>query len=202
MSIYDDIHHEGTSFFYGKLESLNSHEVKRVPEASAIPRRLFYSEANALEDEVLFPEEHSSEGEPQPLAVEKLKRWEEEGFDLMKFVEGWWTDSDEDSSLDSGDSEEDDDDETDKDDETGEDYENGNESLGKDNEQSLDTTNGTIEPLASLPEALKELMDKLIPGSEKREKAEPDMEAEFMDFLDREKARGIFTSQDACIMMH
>ena len=36
-------------------------------------------------------------------------------------------------------------------------------------------------------------MDKLLPGLEKREKEEPDMEEEFMEFLDREKARGIMT---------
>lgn len=208
-SIYDDIHHEGTSFFYGKLETLNSHEVKRAPGQSTIPRRLFYTEADALEDEILFPEENSSDGQPV-LAVEKLRRWEEEGFSMMKFVEGWWTDSDEDSSEDNGEDEgesededesegendgedEDEEDEKNQNSENKKDYNYTDKIVGEILEQALDKKDGTLDPLATLPGALKELVDKLVPGFEKREKEEPNMEEEFMEFLDREKARGTFT---------
>jgi hypothetical protein len=196
-SVYDDIHHEGTSFFYGKLESLNSHIVKRAPDQSKIPRRLFYTETDALEDEILFPEEYSSDGK-QVLAVEKLRRWEEEGFSVRKFVEGWWTDSDEDSSDNENEDEEDEEDDGQDDDEylddEDEEYDKGDErSLVKNGDQSLDMKNGSLEPLESLPGALEQLMAKLLPDFGKRQKKEPDMHEEFMEFLDREKARGKLT---------
>jgi len=151
----------------------------------------------------LFPEEHSSNGK-QVLVVEKLRRWEEEGFSMMKFVEGWWTDSDEDSSEDDYEDEDEDEDEFDENDLDGEDNENHSdedESLEKNNDQALDTPNGTLEPFASLPGALKELMGQLMPDFVQKEGEEPDMKEEFMEFLDREKARGTMTRLINCVTM-
>jgi hypothetical protein len=160
---------------------------------------LFYTEADALEDEILFPEENPADGKPV-LEVEKLRRWEEEGFSMMKFVEGWWTDSDEDSSEDDyeeededEDEDEDEEDEKDLDEKNDDNHEADDESFKEENDQALDATSGTLEPFATLPGALKELMGQLIPDFVTKEKAEPDMKEEFLEFLDREKARGKFT---------
>jgi hypothetical protein len=91
-SIYDCIHHERTQFYYGSLE-MDGVTHKRTMEANAFPKHLWYNDADALEDEILFPEER--DGKLDPLAVgkvEPIRIWEDEGFSFKKFVEGWDSD--------------------------------------------------------------------------------------------------------------
>lgn len=63
---------------------------RKEPVLEEPHRNMFYNDADALEDAILFPEEFSSE-ELNPLAikiVEPIKKWEEEGFSLSRWVEG------------------------------------------------------------------------------------------------------------------
>ncbi|PQE18079.1 mfs allantoate protein [Rutstroemia sp. NJR-2017a BVV2] len=67
-------------------------------EPNTYPRHLLYNEADALEDDILFPEERALE-KVNPLNVgfvEPLRVWEQEGFSIKKFIEAsWdWEDSD------------------------------------------------------------------------------------------------------------
>ena len=78
MSIYDDVHHEGTRF---KFFDSN----KQVMDA---PKTLFYNEADALEDKVLFPEEHQGEENGFAVGAEmnKMESLEYEGPDFNRFI--------------------------------------------------------------------------------------------------------------------
>jgi hypothetical protein len=93
-------------FFYGELTDDVNESMKRVMDnPNKFPRNLFYNEADALEDEILFPEERAAENlDPSQIGkIEPLRVWEEEGFSLRKFIEGrdWYSeDSDEDDEDD------------------------------------------------------------------------------------------------------
>ena len=84
MSIYDDVHHEGTRF---KFFDSN----RNVMDA---PKTLFYNDTDALEDRVLFPEEHL--GEENGFAVgqemNKMERLEYQGPDFNRFIHDLDTD--------------------------------------------------------------------------------------------------------------
>ncbi|PVH81349.1 hypothetical protein DL98DRAFT_571218 [Cadophora sp. DSE1049] len=134
MSIYDDINHEGTKFFYSKIEDDTGLKVHRVyDQPNVFPPNLLYNEADVLEDAILFPEELAADKlNPKDIGkISPLKAWEDEGFSLRKFIEGWESDySGEDSEEDGmewrtdsesdGEDEEDDDDDFDDEDEDGE----------------------------------------------------------------------------------
>src|SRR5580700_411556 len=79
-SIYNEIHYEGTQFFYESVETTDRCVVKVNTDAKKIPKNLFYTKADALEDEVLFPEEYSSDRDIAKF--EPLRAWELEGFSL------------------------------------------------------------------------------------------------------------------------
>ncbi|KAL3426787.1 hypothetical protein PVAG01_00296 [Phlyctema vagabunda] len=101
LSAYDEIHAEGIRFSYRKLDHLRSNVVKnRIPEDLQFPRGLFYTKADALKNEVLFPEGISEDGPFDTIHLGPMRAFEEKLFSMKKFVEGWETDSQYDSSLD------------------------------------------------------------------------------------------------------
>lgn len=78
-SIYDVIHHPGTQF---KIFN----EDRQVLEKT--PRYLFYNDADALEDKVLFPEETHGPADDKEIggALNNLVALEEQGPDINRFV--------------------------------------------------------------------------------------------------------------------
>jgi len=88
-SIYDMICGPKAEIYYktsdlGEMSNFDTAR-SRVQEA---PRGFFYSDADALEDQVLFPEKHDPE---DPLAIrslEPLRTWENEGFSMREFIKG------------------------------------------------------------------------------------------------------------------
>jgi hypothetical protein len=205
LSIWDDLHHEGTTFFYGKLrDHLDESDptIRRVfDEPNKFPRSLFYNKADELEDEILFPEERA-EKKLDPLdvgKVEPIKVWEEEGFSLRKFVEGW--DSDWDAFSPSEGEEEsewededdvikgDDRDSINKDEEMAN-IENGPENKG--GKANLDTVENGRH--IGYSDELREIMAKLVikDRGPPKDRGDPAvMQAEFMGFLDKEKAKSM-----------
>jgi hypothetical protein len=203
-SIWDSLHAEGLQFFYGELTDDTNESMKRVMDnPNKFPRNLFYNEADALEDEILFPEERVAENlDPSQIGkIEPLRAWEEEGFSLRKFIEGrdWYS--------------EDSDEEDDKDDESGEE-EDGDEEWEDEMTSSMDEMdlaleearlNKTTPPIKpeefiqklGFSEELKEAMAKLeIKEDQDRDIMDPkNMEADFMSFLDKEKARSKFLTR-------
>jgi hypothetical protein len=221
-SIWDDIHSEGTRFVFSDYYMDNAVEeyketkdgkklIGHRVEESAPPKGLFYDEADALEDQVLFPEEFTDEG-INPLAIgkiEPLRVWEEEGFSLRKFVENrmWDSDSDYDSDPDAlhnmhtdseeddEPSEEDDDDEGDKDEELEEDYEELDESRSDREDRVSRITKDLIEnvTLKGMPEEMKEIARRLFLGNAREMPRNPSdpkvMHEDFMMYVDREKSK-------------
>ncbi|KAH6692878.1 hypothetical protein BKA61DRAFT_637651 [Leptodontidium sp. MPI-SDFR-AT-0119] len=218
-SIYDDINNEKTQFFYGKIEDDTGLKVHRVyDKANVFPRNLFYNQADVLEDAVLFPEELiAGKLNPKDLGkISPLKVWEDEGFSLRKFIEGWESDySGEDSEEDWGtDSEFDDDDDDDDDDGESGDYvldhelEDGDvlsdDEGDEDEDKELVPARATgqvprIDPVEiikklnyskELQEAMAKTMSR--PKPKKKDPSDPRvMEEQFMTFLDKEKARNL-----------
>jgi hypothetical protein len=188
-SCYDDINSDGTTFYYGELPDLSSHvSRRRLPQEkdNTFPRHLLYNEADMLEDEILFPEERSSEI-LNPLAIgkiEPLRIWENEGFSLKSFVRGYWDmdDSDYDDEQCSSHESEHITDESEADDDL----------MEEDDEFSADD---------DIPEEVMEAIMKLqVNGPERKFPANPttdpkSMHGEFMAFLDREKAKSVTSAQ-------
>ncbi|KAF4615552.1 hypothetical protein G7Y89_g15309 [Cudoniella acicularis] len=97
----DEINKEGTQFFYGEATKEHHEEMKKqresgvidtdaLPENVNFPRNLLYNDADELEDSNLFPEERPSEP-MNPLEIsriEPIKRWEDEGFSMQRFIDG------------------------------------------------------------------------------------------------------------------
>jgi len=200
-SVWDSIHHEGTQFFYGKIPDHTDGSdlrVRRVyDEANKFPRNLFYHKADELEDEILFPEERA-EKISDPLDVGKadpIQIWQEEGLSMRKFIEGWETDSDF-SEWDSITSGEQDDSEFDDEDEIIEDDDEMDNAVNDVDKQESGSKLGVPDIVRAMgwSNELKEAMEKL---SLKDKPAPKDrgspavMHAEFMTFLDREKAKSI-----------
>ncbi|QSZ37286.1 hypothetical protein DSL72_009380 [Monilinia vaccinii-corymbosi] len=107
ISQWDYLQDGRSKFFYGDLDAPERMPTKPI---DSWPSNLFYTEADALEDEVLFPEERAEEASNTLLAVGKkdsLRAFEEEDFSIKRFVEGTWNWESEDSetSDDAGDSE-------------------------------------------------------------------------------------------------
>jgi hypothetical protein len=80
MSVYDEIHDEGTTFIFRDNRSM---EPREQP-----PKYLFYNEVDALEDQVLFPEEH--QGDTAKASVleitNALRRIEDGDLPLERFI--------------------------------------------------------------------------------------------------------------------
>jgi hypothetical protein len=111
ISIYDDIHHEGTKFLQVELGREGG---ERRYE---IPKHLFYNEADALEDKVLFPDELQDNPSMSSLQITtaahhltkpNLTTLETDGFNMERWIhdidsdEDTEEDSDEDSDADGG----------------------------------------------------------------------------------------------------
>ncbi|TVY41459.1 hypothetical protein LOCC1_G005137, partial [Lachnellula occidentalis] len=100
QSIWEGLNSEGTKFVFGEVEEKNrrllayqnGESLTDLPqlEHTEPHRNLFYNDTDALEDAVLFPEELSSTGiDPLEIGrIEPIKKWEDEGFSLARFVEG------------------------------------------------------------------------------------------------------------------
>jgi len=99
-SIWDTLNSEGTKFVLTEVDEKNRRLLAHQqgtpmndlppPQHEEFHRNLFYNDIDALEDAVLFPEEFSSEG-INPLEIGKLepiRKWEDEGFSLARFVQG------------------------------------------------------------------------------------------------------------------
>lgn len=178
-------------------------------QESITPRGLWYNEADALEDRVLFPEEITDEG-VNSLAigkVEPLKYWEEEGFSFKRFVEGqeFGSDTELDSEMNSDDEQRSEDDGDDADEDESQDskhiYGDGDDiSLdGQGDEDDNDEDDADEEMIHSIVEKLidgdgmnyseghRELLKKLY----RRRQAQPeeDTEVEFMLFLEKDKSK-------------
>lgn len=85
-SIWDHINSENARFFYGALEDITSQDAKKVGEGN-IPRHLLYMEADALEDEILFPEERLGGDSTKQIgkAMNQMAIFEKQGPNLMNF---------------------------------------------------------------------------------------------------------------------
>ncbi|KAM3087999.1 hypothetical protein ACMFMG_002064 [Clarireedia jacksonii] len=94
-SMWGVINDPRSSFYFGEVT--DGGFVGDV-EPNKYPRNLLYNEADALEDDILFPEERALE-KIDPLGVghvEPLRVFEEGGFSIKKFIDAsWdWEDSD------------------------------------------------------------------------------------------------------------
>lgn len=220
-SIYDEIHGPDIKFYYGAVDNAFAPDAPALQRARKIfeednkfPRNLFYNKVDELEDEILFPEERLPQGmDPLHIGkIEPLRVWEEEGFSLRKFIEGWESDySDEDFDEDEDGSEMDEEDVEDLEDDDGdEDFEDIDEDHLE--EQERDTqiasfdkserppiTSGDILQHMPFSDELKDVMKRLSlrdPSSRpmnrdilSKKPNESEMRDEFMAYLDKEKAR-------------
>lgn len=94
---WDYLQDERSKFYYGDIDGPD-----RMPTepTDLWPNQLFYNDADALEDEVLFPEERAEEESIAQPAVGKkdsLRAFEEEDFSMKRFVDGTWNWESEDS---------------------------------------------------------------------------------------------------------
>ena len=87
-SIYDDIHSDKVTFIYQPLTQ---------PGCAEPPKRLFYDEADMLEDSVLFPNEQQ-EDPSRATVTSILSKWERGPPSLHRFVND--LDTDEESDID------------------------------------------------------------------------------------------------------
>jgi hypothetical protein len=204
-SVWDHIHHEGTQFLYGTLPDRTdgSDTTQRfLDESKNVPRGLFYHKADELEDDILFPEERA-EKKLDPLNVGKadpIEIWQE-GLSLRKFVEGWESDSDfsEWESFSPG--EEDNEDEIIENDAEGsvdeddEDDEMGNTENGADEKEGgPNIGNANVVRPTRFSDEMREILKKLSLKDKPAPKVRLThsvMNAEFMTFLDREKAKSM-----------
>jgi len=213
MSVWDDVNHPGTTFFYSKDEnhmdqSEGNLALRRVfDEPNKFPRNLFYHKADELEDAVLFPEELADK-KLDPLDVARsdpIGIWEQ-GFSLNGFVEGDCFESDSDTESetwmtdsDAGHMHEDD---TDSDEE---DKENEAELVKEGQEMVTVSDNaetaekpkidmGEVARAMGYSDEMREVMKKMFAKGkrEPKDRGDPEvMHSEFMEFLDKEKAKGM-----------
>ncbi|TVY87687.1 hypothetical protein LAWI1_G006032 [Lachnellula willkommii] len=106
LSIWEGLNSEGTNRrekppTFGPSEWGTGDDMPEL-QHSEPHRNLFYNDTDALEDAVLFPEELSS-AVINPLEIgriEPIKKWQDEGFSLARFVKGMdLVDSDDEEML-------------------------------------------------------------------------------------------------------
>lgn len=208
MSVWDDIHHEKTTFMYGQLAVQSGSRLAAPNMSEDFPHNLFYNETDVLEDEILFPEERTA-GQINPLDIGKinpLNIWEESGYSMQKFCEQGF---DSDYSLDTEDELDEDEDEED---ELGsEEFEDEDEILGDiedgDNDEDMDDDEDmiiqredegdmtTMFQKLNFSEELKDVFAQLdkTPREPLRDRNRhlnhEEMQEEFMRVLDQGKAR-------------
>jgi hypothetical protein len=215
MSVWDDVNHPGTKFFYSKDEnhmdqSEGNLALQRVfDEPNKFPRNLFYHKADELEDAILFPGELAHK-KLDPLDVGKsdpIGIWEE-GFSLKGFVEGDCFESDSDTESEAwmtdSDAEYEHEDDTNSDEEHEEkldaadgDQEMPNALITSDTEQKPKVDVGEVARAMGYSAERREVMKKMFAKGKREPKDRGNranravMNAEFMEFLDKEKARGV-----------
>jgi hypothetical protein len=177
MSIYQEIHEE-CSFFFRDINMKSGERRSRREEA---PKQLFYNEADALEDQVLFPEEAKEDPFKAPVRElpNALQRFEHDGPSIDRFI--YNLDSDEELSdlerdsarrLAEGDeSESSDDDSFDPDD--------------------IDESEDDESEEPSKTEESKEMYELIGRFVRNMPKKERDMKEEFDIFMDRERAKSM-----------
>ncbi|KAJ8064951.1 hypothetical protein OCU04_007254 [Sclerotinia nivalis] len=96
-----DCHQDERAKIFHDLDDWNQRPTEPI---DSLTSNLFYNEADALEDEVLFPEERAEEVSNSQVAVGKkdsLRAFEEEELSTKTFVEGTWNWESEDSGNES-----------------------------------------------------------------------------------------------------
>lgn len=103
QSIWDEISDKRSRFFYGEVpDLLKQSEDLEAKRASApeddpallpdnmFPKHLFYNDADAAGDAILFPEELEDKTlDPSQISkISPLKVWEDQGYSMPGFVEG------------------------------------------------------------------------------------------------------------------
>jgi hypothetical protein len=165
-------------------------------EPNTYPRHLLYNEADALEDDILFPEERALE-KVNPLNVgfvEPLRVWEQEGFSIKKFIEAsWdWEDSDyESEQMSISDGEESDCSHM------LEDTEHSHGKLVTEDNKSLMSASetGSDGSFESYPTEVQNLLVKLSIKDDRRpeKRGTAALDEEFRAYLENETSRGMFT---------
>ncbi|EHK97021.1 hypothetical protein M7I_7276 [Glarea lozoyensis 74030] len=219
ISIWEQMNSMQTQFFYGEVEDITrqQEELERrkaefqlsiangaePPEpTNPFPRSLFYNDADALEDAILFPEELQQKTlDPSLIGkISPIKAWEDDGFALKNFVRGLdLVDSDLETETE-------DDGESWQTESSEDEYEldawtaNGSDEDG-DHEKCKHEESTTSDDDGK--EISDELLDKLLPAGymdlmkkcmakprDKRDLGDHDrMDDDFMTYLDKEKAR-------------
>ncbi|CAG8959200.1 hypothetical protein HYFRA_00012557 [Hymenoscyphus fraxineus] len=194
QSIWDHMMDQRTRFFYGEVPDLQKHydemEKKRETDENALlpdnmfPKHLFYNEADAAEDAILFPEELDSNTLPstQIAKVNPIDTWMKQGFSMSQFVQG----------LDSVDSDADDEDDEEGSEESDHDEDDDYVIDGpRDDAIPSDPSSVSATLMSMVPENHRDVMAKILKQPrDTRHWSDPDrMNDDFMCFIDREKAK-------------
>lgn len=185
---WDYLQDERSKFFYGDIDTPENRptEVK-----GSWPSNLFYNEADALEDEVLFPEERAEEASKAQVAVGKkdsLRAFEEEEFSMKRFVDGTWNWESEDSDN-SGDP-------YDSEDGSECSHESAIDDDGDDEFEDLDDEYENIDDLypKDFPEELWPVVHRLaLEKTYKDDFPNDDLQGEFMKFMEKTSSRSMIS---------
>lgn len=200
-SIYEELHSGGEYFHaYGSVPSNPDEAGSRGFVEEKVPRTSWYGKADALEDKILFPGETFDEtNNPSNVGtVEVLKAWENEGLSMTRFIEGQYYDSDSDYETDSnpdllrniaknlGSDEEDS--EWDSEDEDEYEQDEGSGAREEINTAPIDFASILA---STYPEECRDSVARVMarPTPDRNPTTHAGMDAEFMRFLDQEKAR-------------
>lgn len=182
-SIYDVIHHPGTTF---KL--LN--QDRKVLEST--PRYLLYNDVDALEDQYLFPEEANGPSDDVAVGIalkNRIVALDEQGPDINRFIFDLDTDEevpDQKSGSEGEDSFEDDED----DEEDGDDLEDQSDDDGWEDE--AEGERNVFDGLALPRSSANDEMSKFLPYITKHKPRDrnEDMMGQYHKFLQREASKG------------
>lgn len=184
-SIYDEIQHEDSRF---QIRGQNM-EIMENP-----PKFLFYNDADALEDRVLFPEETIGEENGFAVGAEmnKMEKLEYEAPDFKRFVHDLDTDEDVPSGEDYAGPKHtcmDEDSEADEDEDEDEDWEDGDTDEEYEDEGLEDCQGPVTEEAHTAIQLYSRHLDNA--DSSDMENPEQDMKDQFMRFLRRESSKGM-----------
>ncbi|MCJ1377759.1 hypothetical protein MMC17_000855 [Xylographa soralifera] len=166
VSLYDEIHDERTKFIFGDVARTDAQP----------PQDIFYNEADALEDQVLFPEEvdvNQSRVLVFREPTHRLHKFEHDGPDMHKFVSGYSSsESDCTDVSESGDAK-------------GLDEQGDSDSSG----DSFASTEESLSIEGSGSEADDSDTDVIVPPGHKEEHDPYDVEKDFWYWVDKEQAK-------------
>ena len=90
-SLYNDIHGEGVNFMFSDLLAVTAGALdSRTFEPKSDMRNIWYTNAVALEDEVLFPDETLNHDPKSVKLVEPVESWLKDGLDIENFMYVRW----------------------------------------------------------------------------------------------------------------